>query len=795
MLRPRWRKVLADLWGNKARTLLVVASIAVGVFAIGVIAGTYAILAEDLNTSYASTNPANISLLTTPFDLDFVDAISRMHGIADAEGRRQVTVRLQTGPDAWDTLTLVAIPDFGEMQIHKLLPQQAAVVPADREVILERNTLADLGAAVGDTLTIELQDGTRRQLPIVGSALDQNDIYGIILGDKRGYVTFDTLEWLGQPASLDRLYVTLAGRPNDQAHIREVARQVTDRLERSGRTVFQTRTAPQNEHPLSSIIKALLLVLIIIGILIVFLSGSLIANTMSALLNQHLRQIGVMKLVGARRFQVIGMYLLLIMSFGAVALLVAVPLGSIGAHVLSRFIANIVNFIPRDFRIASLAVTFQVVIALLVPPSAGLLPVLKGSRTTVRQAISSTGLGNSEGKKGWIDRQLERLRLLSRPLLISIRNTFRHKGRLALTLFTLALGGAVFIAVFSSQAALNRKVEQTTRYFGADVNLDFAQSYRVEKVTREALTVPGVERVEVWTATGAEMLHADGSPPDPVAIIGPPADSGLVEPKLLEGRWLLPGDENVIVVNEAFWDDYPNLQVGDSLSLKIAGRERDWVVIGIFQYTGVDDLVAYANYDYLAKVLQETNRASAYRIITNEHSLDFQEHVSQQLDTHFRAQGFKVSNAEAGKAHAASVTGLLGIITVVLLVMALMTALVGSIGLTGTMSMNVMERTREIGVMRAIGAHNQIISKLVIVEGLIIGLISFALGAILSFPISFLLSNVISMTIFNAPAEFTFAIQGFLIWLGMVVCLSLSASLLPARSASRLTIREVLAYE
>jgi putative ABC transport system permease protein len=194
-------------------------------------------------------------------------------------------------------------------------------------------------------------------------------------------------------------------------------------------------------------------------------------------------------------------------------------------------------------------------------------------------------------------------------------------------------------------------------------------------------------------------------------------------------------------------------------------------------------------------VLKETNRASAYRIITSEHSLDFQEQVSQQLDAHFRAQGFKVSRAEAGKAQAASLTGLLGILTVVLLVMALMTALVGSIGLTGTMSMNVMERTREIGVMRAIGAHNQIISKLVIVEGLIIGLISFALGATLSVPISFLLSNTICMTIFNAPAEFTFAVQGFLIWLGMVVCLSLSASLLPARSASRLTIREVLAYE
>jgi putative ABC transport system permease protein len=339
-------------------------------------------------------------------------------------------------------------------------------------------------------------------------------------------------------------------------------------------------------------------------------------------------------------------------------------------------------------------------------------------------------------------------------------------------------------------------VEQTTRYFGADVNLDFARNYRVEKVTRQALEIAGVERVEVWTATGAELVQADGSPPEPVAVIAPPADSQLVEPKLLQGRWLRPGDKNVVAVNEAFWNDYPELQVGDSsLRLKVNGREEDWAVVGVFQYTGVDDLVAYANYDYLAKVLKEKNRASAYRLVTSQHSLGFQEQVSQELDTHFRDLGFQISQTEAGKAHAASVTDLLGIVTVVLMVMALMTALVGSIGLAGTMSMNVMERTREIGVMRAIGAHNQLISRLVIVEGLLVGLISFVLGAVFSFPISLLLSNAISMTIFNAPAEFNFTPYGFLIWLGVVVGLSLAASLLPARSASRLTIREVLAYE
>jgi putative ABC transport system permease protein len=127
--------------------------------------------------------------------------------------------------------------------------------------------------------------------------------------------------------------------------------------------------------------------------------------------------------------------------------------------------------------------------------------------------------------------------------------------------------------------------------------------------------------------------------------------------------------------------------------------------------------------------------------------------------------------------------------------MALLTAVVGSIGLTGTMGMNVLERTREIGVMRAIGAVDLAIIKLVVVEGVLIGLISWFLAVILSFPISYLLLSIISEAMINSPMSLAFTFLGFAIWLVVVVGLSVIASMLPARNAARLTIREVLAYE
>jgi len=127
--------------------------------------------------------------------------------------------------------------------------------------------------------------------------------------------------------------------------------------------------------------------------------------------------------------------------------------------------------------------------------------------------------------------------------------------------------------------------------------------------------------------------------------------------------------------------------------------------------------------------------------------------------------------------------------------MAVLTAIVGSMGLTGTMGMNVLERTREIGIMRAIGADDRAVMRTVIAEGIFIGMISFGLAIILSIPFTYLLSTIVSLAVFQTPIAVVFTYTGYAIWLGLVLALSALGSILPARNAARLTIREVLAYE
>jgi putative ABC transport system permease protein len=795
MIRPRWRKVLSDLWDNKLRTLLVVASIAVGVFSIGMIAGAYEIISNDMGTSYASASPANINMQVDAFDQSLLDSIGNVDGVMQAEGRSFTSVRVRVAGGEWTNLDLVAINDFNDLHIDLLWPVQGSSAPANKQVILESKASNDLPVKVGEALEFQLPDGSIKTMSVAGIVQDQTTAAADFLAPPMAYVTLDTLPWLGLSPLYNHLLVTVDGNSNDLSHIRQVSAFISDKVEKSGRQVYRTELNKTNEHPMASTVKAILGILMALGLLIVFLSSSLIANTLNSLLSQHLPQIGVMKLIGARSQQIFGMYITLILSFGLIALLIALPTGGQAAFALSELIASKLNFNLQGYRIVPLAFLLQAVVAILVPLVAGVLPVNNGSRIKVQAAINGNGTSASSVTLGWLERLGSQVKWLSRPLLISLRNTFRRKHRLILTLFTLTIGGAIFIAVFNVQLSLEDFVAKTGKYFLADVTLSFDRLYRVDEVKQAVMNIPHVQQVEGWSYASAEVINTQVETAENLTILAPPVDSKLIEPIMLAGRWLQPGDKTAITVSEAIWSDFPGLKPGDQLKLKINGQENSWTVVGIFRFISRDQVIAYTSYDYLSELLNLPRQSFSFRVVTDQHTLQFQKQMAATIDKTLRDQGYHVSDTEAGLTTLETASNSLAILINFLLIMALLTAVVGSIGLTGTMGMNVMERTREIGVMRAIGATDGQVMKTVITEGLIIGIISWFLAILASFPITILLSRIISLAIFNSPSQFILNPLGFFIWLGLVLLLSAIASVMPARNAARLTIREVLAYE
>jgi len=809
-MKPRWRKVLHDLFDNKGRTLLVVLSIAVGVFSIGVIAGTYQIISHDMGISYAANQPANVEMRMTDFDDDILSVIRNQRDVKNAEARRVFNIRVRVpGTEKWTTLDMIAFESFEDNTINLLKPIEGATVPKKREILLEKDALEDLNVEPGSLLEFQLPDGSTKTLPVVGFVQDTAAGAGDFLADPFAYITMDTLQYLGQPKLYNRALITVEGNDDDHQHIREVGAEVKDKIEKGGGTVVRSRYSETHQHPLGSTINAVLGILLALGVLIVLLSSSLIANTLSALLNQHLRHIGVIKLVGGQRRQVFRMYITLIMAFGIIALVIAVPFGGIGAYALAEFIATKLSFSLLGYRIVPIAFLVQIAVGLFVPLIAGLVPVVNGSRITVLKALSGD-LAEDEiqfkdgemrlSRFDWMQVKVTRLLAargihVPRPFIISLRNTFRRKSRLALTLFTLTMGGAIFISVFNVRVTLHDYIGQIGKYFRADVTLDFDQPYRLKEVEKAVMRVDGVVEIEGWQFASGELMDDQKNVVENITLLGPPANSKLVQPILVEGRWLRPDDVRKMAVSESLKQTFPDLKAGDFINMRINGHDEIWQVIGIFKFVSQEGVLGYAPYEYISEMNNQANRAYSFRVVTEQHDRAYQDAKAEELDKYLRDKGFKVRVAEAGSASLDAAVESLDILVVFLLIMAILTAVVGSMGLTGTMGMNVLERTREIGITRAIGADDRAVMRTVIAEGVVIGLISFALAIILSIPFTYGLSTIVSLAIFQTPIAVVFTYLGYAIWLALVLVLSTLASILPARNAARLTIREVLAYE
>ena len=797
MLRPRWRKIFRDLWLHRVRTILVIMSIATGVFAVGVIVTSQLVLSDQLDEAYLAINPTSALMVTlTPFENDVIDAIKKMPEVDAAEGRASIYSRLKTGEDEWLLMQINAIDDFEDIEVDKIWPTSGKWPPENREILLERSAMRLIDAEIGDTLIIKDLKGKEREVKLVGTA---NDMYALMYTFQNvayAYVNFDTMEWLGQPQNFNDLRFTVADDIEDVDHIKQVTKMVQDKMERGGANVLMTMVPVPGQSPLNLVIQPILLLLGAFGLLSLLLSAFLVINMISALITQQQKQIGIMKAIGARPSQIVTLYFTHVLVLGLLSLAVALPLGIVGAKAFSQGTAMMLNTDLARFYVPPAALIAQIVISLVVPLAAATYPILKGTRVTVQEALGDYGLGKGLFGHSLFDRMLIRIQvgILKRPIIISLRNTFRRKARLILTMITLTLGGAIFIAVFSIQASLQSSLDKFLEYYNYDVAILFQRPYRIESLEQIMSQVEGVESVEGWAFYNVRRVRPDDSESDGILLYAPPADTTLVKPTLLEGRWLLPEDQNAVVINTLTLNNESDLKVGDEITLKARGRESAWKVVGIALGGGVTPTM-FANYEYFSEYLRQQHEAEYIFIETEQHAPAYRKEVLRRVETHLESLGLRINAGITVDEDIAGIQSLFNILVVMMLVMAILLAVVGGLGLMGTMSINVLERTREMGVMRAIGAANSAILQIVEVEGILIGVLSWFMAIAIAIPISKSLSDVIGQQLLSTNLNYTFSYNGAVIWLVLVIILAAISSFLPAWNAARITVREVLAYE
>jgi len=664
--------------------------------------------------------------------------------------------------------------------------------PTDETITVERLTSNYYDISPGTIIVVECGESLCR-IPVAGVALGQIVPPPDMTGEGTFYATPKMVEQLtGLPEGFNELMVRLNTFTQEGAE--QAVLRLRQSLESQGLSLATQGyyiTDPE-VHWAQEQFDTVMLIMGMMGLGALLFGGFLMVNTLNATIARQVWQVGVMKVFGATSGRVGRIYVATAMIHGLAGLLIAVPTAAIVANEVS--IATLDSFnIPLDsFQISPTAVLVQIIVAVVVPLLAALTPAIAAARKTAREAISSRGLGGAE-KTGPLDRIAGRIRRLPRPFVLGIRNTFRSKARVLLTFSTLVLGGVMFVVVMSIKDSIDNTFEAMFSDLGHDVLIQLDRPYEVDQVEQAVSGVPESDFVEVWNGNWAAISLQEGNLQE-VYLWGVPDNSKLFEPRLEAGVNLESPDERTILLNQRIAED-EGIQVGDEIDLLLQGRKTTWTVVGLVASMRNNGLESFVPLEAMvdAGITSITGNMVLGR--TDTHDGETQLRVGSALASVLSVAGINSVQIESAiEEREGNKTMFEGVVYILIVCVTLVT-IVGCLGLAGTMSITVIERAREIGMMRAVGASSGTVLLAVIGEGLFIGLLSWLLAIPLSYPSAYLFGNAVADTLIHLPLEFNYSVQSAFLWLLVVIVISSLASMLPALRATRISVRQSLAYE
>ncbi len=794
-----WYKILRDLWHHKGRTLQIILIIGIGAASIGMILGTRNMMLPGMQDIWTRSHPAMLNIFVGPsVDEDTMLSLLREPGVTQVEGANNTVIEWRLNPtDEWKPANLNSRSDYYDQQLNKL-ELNAGSWPEGKQMAVELGSDSFFGIPMGGEVQIRINERVET-VKITGMVYNNLSQPAFLGGNPQFYSEQRNYERLVGSANYAQILVSAAVW--DEAAVTKMADQLQSKLEKAGYSTGRMITDP-NKHFFQDQIDGLFLLLSVMSVLALILGLLLVYNTMNALIARQVDQIGVLKAIGARTHQVFGLFLIATLIYGLLALFFALPVGIFGANAIAAWLVGTfgADFGGFDYDLPS--IILMVIITLVAPLIASIIPIIIAARITVREAISTYGLSK---KAGLIEKLGARMLFLSRMLLLTISNTFRNKGRLVLMQIVLVLSGLIFMMVVSTRDSIAYMVNDVIfDILGADVTFVLERNYRIDATEELVMAHPEVTAVESWALVNPTIRPAGQmkSDDDETAILfGVPLPTQMYGYQLRQGRWLDPQDNSAIVLTTRFAEDI-GVKLGDWVTVQYnESIAHEFQVVGLI-YDPIFTNASAVPRDVLLTDFSLPGRAGTLWIDVRSQEASGQIATAKALRQYLEDNQIQVSpqrgvfgiGGDATVETAQTLISQFNFIVVLLALMALIIAVVGSIALSGTISLSVMERTREIGVMRAIGASSWDISRLFIGEGLILGWLSWLIALPLSIPAGKVMLTAISQA-FRQDYLYHYTPTGSLIWLGVITVLSVLASWAPARSATRISVRQSLAYQ
>jgi putative ABC transport system permease protein len=264
---------------------------------------------------------------------------------------------------------------------------------------------------------------------------------------------------------------------------------------------------------------------------------------------------------------------------------------------------------------------------------------------------------------------------------------------------------------------------------------------------------------------------------------------------MVDGRWILPGDDRAVVITRQV-AEREGIEIGDRVTLDLGELgEGEWQVIGLYEpvFAGgfVPDTI-YAPMEAMFETTKKHNQGSILYVRTTAPTPELQAAVTEELKILYERRSMDVATSQTESALRQQYVFQFSTVTSMLMGLSVVVAVVGGIALMGALSIAVVERTKEIGVLRAIGARSRTILGIVVMEGALQG--SWVFAVPISLLVSPLVAGGLGQAMFGASLDYRFNWLAVGIWLAVILVISAVASILPARGATRISVQDSLAY-
>jgi len=784
------RKSLSDLRRRPVRSLLTILTIAVAVAGIGIFAmpGLIdgAMQSHVTRDRIHDASVQTVDLQLTPAQVADLRAVDN---VASLQLRSVFRTRVWVGARRTEAV-LIGVPDFADQPVDRVTVLSGEQ-PVAGQVLVDpaAERAGRWHGQVGDGLRLITGIGDQSTLFVVGKG---ESLQFSSLGDETSsivlYATDDTVRRFGRFTGTNLLEVHF--RDGSSAAAQQTMNELRARLDAvTGGNSFTTVPVirPQGTWPGQEGINQFESLLVVVAFVALFSAIFLIANTMNTLVAEQRREIGVMKAVGGSKRDIKRTYRRTALLFGLAGGVSGAVLAVGLANVLSRYLGSLFYGVSPSWTVPPLLVGGALVLGVAVTVLAAVPAVRRSTRMPVREALdelAGSGYGMSR-----LDRAVRRLKLT--PMAnVGLRSVTRRKGRSAATVVQVAISIAIMIGFLTLSYETIKVMNSTWDQFATDIGVRAdATGKPLPAGTGSYLaTIPGVARVENVYVVNFELRG------EPVAVWALPAGETSYRPNIRAGRWLAGSDDGAyrMVIGDAL-ARVTGTRLGDTVEVATPVGPKRFEVIGIDNSLVFNGRMAYVPLPTMRAIVGDPQATNGYWIQATDRSPQAVDALSTAVEDRLVSLGVAPSMQVF---HAAREENLaMGrSITTTITVLGLLIVAISMIGLVNAISMNVIDRTREIGVLRCIGARSADLRRAFRIEGLTLTILGWLVGIPLGVATAWLLTQLV-FNIFQFRFPFTFAMSSIWVALAGALAVALVVMIPPLHRAARLRPGDALRYQ